>query len=296
MEFLTKHRAWHTEPFCLALLVILAVCMSACADRPAPGASSPRSNEIPYPVLMTDAAERRQAALVAWTKFMHEQGITNAPAPELQAITATIRNLPTSTGTLLYLPKVGDHDPMTEEETRDSLRRFITSIRGLLGAEPQQLSLVQRTDLADGTKKARYEQRPFRYPLRGDYGAVEITFAPDRRVLQVTSTAIPEVEQLQRAGAGIRPRWTAEKVPDLLAGRTFTYTDEAGNKQTFTVAKGEVISVRELVIYPVPRLSDPSTLEFHLAWDIAIGHAPSQQIIYFDAVTDELLAVKQSPK
>jgi hypothetical protein len=246
---------------------------------------------------MTDTADRREAALTAWTKLTNDQGITNAPAPELQPITATIRSLPTLTNPPLYLPKVGEGATLSEEETRESLRRFITSASALLGAEPQQLSLVQRTDLADGTKKARYEQRPFRYPLRNDYGALEITFAPDRRIIQINSTCIPEIEQLQRAGTGIRTRWTSDKVPEQIAGKTFTYVDATtGNQQTLTIAQGEEVTVRELVIYPRPRVNDPLVLEFHLAWEITIGRGANPLTVYLDAVTDEIISVKQFSK
>ncbi|MDQ3817788.1 MAG: hypothetical protein M3362_08865 [Acidobacteriota bacterium] len=269
----------------LCLLSLLFWC--GCANRPNAGA--PKSNEPPYPVLMTETAERREAALAAWTRFTTEQGITNAPRPELQPVTATLRGLPTLTGTPVYLPKVGQGATMTEEDTRESLRRFITSISDLIGAQPQQLSLVQRADLADGTKKARYEQRPFRFPLRGGYGVLEITFAPDRRVLQITSTCIPEIEQLQRAGAGIRAKLNPDQVPAQIAGKTFTYTDAAGNRQTFTVSKGDAVTVRELVVYPTPRAADASVLEFHLAWEITVGPASNQRTIYLDAVTNEII-------
>ena len=294
MERLAKLRAWLNEQLRIVFLLAIAICVSACADRPAPNATGPRPNEVPYPVLMTDTADRREATLAAWTKFTQDQGLANAPAPEFQPVTATIRSLPTfTTGTPLYLPKVGEGATMSEEETRESLRRFITSASALLGAEPQQLSLTQRTDLADGTKKARYEQRPFRYPLRNDYGVLEITFAPDRRIIQISSTCIPEIEQLQRAGTGIRPRWTADKVAEQILGRTFTYWDAAKTQQTLSIAKGEEITVRELVVYPIPRASDPSVLEFHLAWEIIVGHQPNPLTIYLDAVTDEIIGVKQ---
>lgn len=294
MERLAKQSMWRVVRLRVAFLIALAICMSACADRPAPNAAGPRTNEVPYPVLMSDNADRREAALAAWTKLTNEQGITNAPAPELQPVTATIHSLPAQTNPPLYLTKVGEAATMSEEETRESLRRFITSASALLGAEPQQLSLVQRTDLADGTKKARYEQRPFRYPLRNDYGVLEITFAPDRRIIQITSTCIPEIEQLQRAGTGIRTRWTSDKVPEQIVGKTFTYVDATtGNQQTLTIAQGEEITVRELVIYPRPRVNDPLVLEFHLAWEITIGHGSNSSTIYMDAVTDEIISVKQ---
>jgi hypothetical protein len=296
MEYLAKQSTWRVVRLRVAFLIAFAIWMSACADRPLPNATGPRPNEVPYPVLMTDTADRREAALTAWTKLMNDQGITNAPVPELQPVTATIRSLPTLTNPPSYLTKVGEGATMSEEETRESLRRFITSASALLGAEPQQLSLVQRTDLADGTKKARYEQRPFRYPLRNDYGLLEITFAPDRRIIQITSTCIPEIEQLQRAGTGIRPRWTSDKVPEQVVGHTFTYVDPTGNQQTLTIAQGEEITVHELVVYPRPRLNDPAVLEFHLAWEITVGHQPNPPTIYLDAVTDEIISVKQFSK
>jgi hypothetical protein len=240
---------------------------------------------------MAETNERREAVLTAWTKFTSEQGITNAPQPELQPVTATIRSLPTLTGAQLHLPKVGDAVPMNEENTRESLRRFITSVSPLLGAQQHQLSLVQRVDAADGTQRALYEQRPFRFPIRGGYGKLEITFAPDRRVLQINSTCIPEIETLQRAGAGTRPKWDAEKVVTQTLGRTLTYRDRDGNSQTLVIAKDDELIARELVIYPVPRLSDQSILEFHLAWEMILKRAPGSLSIYLDAVTDEIITV-----
>jgi hypothetical protein len=274
-----------------ALLCLLGFVLNGCAATPPPNAAGPRPNEPPYPILLSETTERREAALTAWAKFTTEQGITNAPAPELQPVTATIRSLPSFSGTPLYLPKVGDTLPMNEENTRESLRRFIVSASPIIGATSPQLSLVQRVDAADGTQRALYEQRPFRYPLRNGYGKLEITFTPDRRVLQINSTCITDVEQLQRAGAGTRPRWDAEKVSAQITDRTFTYKDANGNSHTLTVAKGEELIVRELVIYPIPRAIDSSLLEFHLAWEITVKRASGSLNIYLDAVTDELLAI-----
>ncbi len=282
----------HRRAALCALLALLSC--AACATTPAPDATGPRPNEPPYPVLMVETPNRRAGALQAWAKFTTEQGIADAPAPELQPVTATIRALPA--GAALHLPKVGDAVPMSEENARESLRRFINSVALLLGAQPTHLSLIQRVDAADGTQRAIYEQRPFRYPLRGGYGIVEITFAPDRRVLQITSTAIPEIEQLQRAGAGVRPTWPAEKLGAQLAGKTFTYTDAAGGQQTLTINQAEDVVVRELVIYPRPRAADPTVLEFHLAWEITLKSDPSGAAVYLDAVTNELLAVGPRPR
>jgi hypothetical protein len=286
---LAKQRTQPVELLRLAMFVLLALCLSACA--PKPSANAPATNEPPYPVLMTDSTDRRDAALADWAKFTTAQGIKNAPAPDLQPVTATIRSLPSLATTPLFLPKVGTGATMTEDETRESLRRFITSVNSLLGVDQRLLSLIQRTDLADGTKSARYEQLPI-YPLRNGYGVLEITFAPDRRLLQINSTCIPDTEQLRRGFTGIRPKQTADEVPQLISGRAFTYTDASGNKQSITIAASNQVTVQQLVLYPLPRASDPSVLEFHLAWEITVGSSSNPTTIYLDAVADEVIAVK----
>lgn len=288
-------RVKHTEQLRLALCLGLTLWTCACAATPAPDPAGPRPNEPPYPILLVETEERRAATLAAWTTLTHDQGIMDAPAPELQPVTATVRSLP-ALPVPLYLPKVGEGTPMTEEETRESLRRFIGAASELIGAEPRQLSLTLRTDLADGTKKAEYRQRPFqRYALRDGYGRLEISFAPDRRILQLTSTCIPEVDQLQRTGTGVRPVVTADQVPQRLAGQTFSYTDAAGQQQSYTVAANDEITARELVVYPRPRASDPAALEFHLAWEAEVGAGtrPAVLLAYLDAVTGEIIAAGQ---
>lgn len=277
--------------FALALIVAVGACACAAASRP-PDAAGPRSSEPVYATL-TDSAARREVALSAWANLARSQGINNAPQPELQPITATLKSIP-PLNPPLYLPKVGAAPVMTEEETREALRRFITDQVTLIGAEPKQLSLVLRTDLADGTKKAKYEQHPFRYPLRGGYGQLEITFAPDRRVLQLTSTCIPEVEQLQKTLASAAPKLNAEQVAANMTGRQFAYTDAGGNQQTYTVVKGDEVNVRELVIYPLQRANDPTALELHLAWEVFIGSGPTARVIYLDALASKIIAANTS--
>lgn len=279
----------------LALILSLVACASwACgAAANPPNAGAPNPNAPPYPVLLTDEpGDRRQAAMAAWAKLMHEQGVVNAQEPLLHPVTATIAGLP-QLPSPIYLPKVGEGLPMTEEETREALRRFINSNSELLGIDPPQLSLIQRTDAADGTKRALYLQRPFlRYNFRNGFGVVEITFAPDRRILNVTSTAIPEIDRLRVAGAGIAPRaelQTPENVIKSLAGKPITYTDAAGRASTFTLTSQNQITPRQFVIFPRLREDAPPALEFHLAWEVAVDGAPVRTI-YLDALTGELLS------
>lgn len=280
----------------LALLTALLSLACACAASPPPNAAGPNPNAPPYPVLLIDEdGARRQAALSAWSALMHEQGITNAGEPELRPVTATVAGLPQLPAPL-YLPKVGESLPMNEEETREALRRFVNGNRELLGVDPQLLSLVQRVDAADGTKRARYEQRAFRYPFRNGFGVVEITFMPDRRILNITSTAIPDIdrlrERLRTSGTGITPRpelATPELVVKSMMGRTITYTDTNGRPATFTVTAQNRVTPRQFVAYPLFRESSPPALEMHLAWEIVIEGAPVRTI-YLDAITNEIIA------
>jgi hypothetical protein len=283
----------------LWLCAALALGFTACAATPPPSATGPRPDAPPYPVALTENDERRQATLAAWEKLTGEQGISPAPAPELQPVTAVIRSLP-ALPTPLYLPKVGENGNSNstsqskqkwEDATTESLRRFINSNARLFGAEPQQLSLVLLTDAADGTKKAKYQQRPFnRYQLRNGFGELEITFTDDRRILQLTSTCIPDIDQLRTAGAGTRPRYTPDELAQRLTGRTFAYTDAAGNPQSHTIQTGEAVIIRQLVIYPILRPEPAPALEFHLAWEVFPARLPNQAV-YLDAVTDEIIGV-----
>jgi hypothetical protein len=278
----------------LTFIISLAAFACACGaavNPPNPGAPNP--NSPPYPILLTDeSGDRRQVALAAWARLMHEQGVVSAQEPLLHPVTATIAGLP-QLPSPLYLPKVGEGLPMTEEETREALRRFINSNSELLGIEPPQLSLIQRTDAADGTKRALYLQRPpFRYNFRNGFGVVEISFAPDRRILNVTSTAIPEIDRLRAAGAGIAARaelQTPEQVIKNLTGRTISYTDAAGRAATLTLTAQNRITPRQFVIYPRLREDAPPALEFHLAWEISVDGAPIRTI-YLDALTGEFLS------
>ena len=48
---------------------------------------------------------------------------------------------------------------MNEEETRESLRRFIRDWQELIGSDPAKLSLIERTDQPDGSKLAFVSHR-----------------------------------------------------------------------------------------------------------------------------------------
>lgn len=294
-----------TDMLRLIVSLALACACGACAAASRnPETGTPRTE----PTFVTFAADkdRRERALATWATLAHDAGVSvPPPAPELQPVTATVRAIPQQAVGRLRLPLVeikgtGKNAQATKENTdeatRESLRRFITSARELLGVALDQLSLVEIRD--EGTARvAVYEQRPFRRPLRNGYGRVEIRFAPDRSVLAISSTAIPDAggtNGLGRAIGQLRPREKpADQIPALVKGRSFTYTNAAGAQQTYTVAANDTVSVRELVIYPVARGSDDAgTLDLHVAWETAVGSA-GDVLVYVDAVTGEIIAATQ---
>ena len=267
----------------LALLLFTVLC-SGCAPLQPPGADAPRGEDV-YPFVITEDPERRQVALAAASQLF-QPAATEPPA--LQTVTATIRSLPP--GFNLYLPKLGTEAVMTEEETRESLRRFLREWSGLIGADPTRLSLVERVDAPDGSKIANYEQRPFRYPIRGPYGKVHIRFATDRRVLSLSSTSIPDAERLQPAIAAMSPKLTAEDAVARIR-KDVTYQTETGTQSTLQVPTANEANARDLVLYVLSSPTNTNALEFHLAWEVQVGGAGARKV-YVDAITGDVVAVE----
>jgi hypothetical protein len=283
----------------LCALALACVCGACAAASRNPETGRPRAEELPYVTLALDK-DRRERALGAWATLAHEAGLAvPPPAPELQPITSTVRAIPPEAVSRLRLPLVEikdagkkDAQPTKEnrdEATRESLRRFITTARDLLGVSLDELSLVEIRDEATA-RVAVYQQRPFRRPLRNGYGRVEIRFAPDRSVLAISSTAIPSSDALRRAFGQLLPRvQTEDKVSAQIKGRTFTYTNGAGAPQTYTVAANDTVNVLDRVIYPVAHAGDSDALDLHVAWESSISGL-SDVLVYVDAVTGEIIA------
>lgn len=274
----------------LALFIITLV-TGACAALQPPNAGGPGPSGPPYPVILTEQSQRREAAVLAFNRIAQRSGPVNLTEGYLQPVTATIKSLPADPGTPLYLPKVGSNAEMDEEEAREALRRFINEWRVLIGANPSQLSLIERVDRPDRTKIALYEQRAFRYPLRGDFGKLQIHFTASRRLLNLASSCIPDAERLQLALAGITPRLTAEDAIKHVRDRGVKYIDSFGNQQTFNVSGSNEINSRELVTYVLPSRLGADSLEIHIAWEVTVSNAPFKAV-YADALNDEIIAVR----
>jgi hypothetical protein len=280
-----RRRITSDLPLRLHLLLVFALATGACSAIQPPETGGPRANQPVYPVVLSEDSPRREASLAAARQILAQEGAQTVEV-KLQPVTATIQSLPANQSVPLYLPKVGANPEMSEEETRESLRRFIESWQSLIGAEPSQLSLTEWQDQPNTTKLAAYEQRPFRYPLRGDYGKLQIQFAADRRVLNVSSTCIPNAERVQNSLASITPVVKPEDAVKYVQENEITFTDSGGRQQTIRLAADTKVDPGELVYYVLP--SAPDTIEFHLAWAVAVSNGPVKTV-YLDAVISKVI-------
>jgi hypothetical protein len=189
----------------------------------------------------------------------------------------------------MYLPKVGSQTAPTEEDTRESLRRFIVEWQTLIGAEPNQLSLVERTDERWGVKVARYEQRPFRYPLRGGFGTLVIRFRSNGQLVGLSSNCIPNADRLQPALNALTPTVTAEQAVNHVRAQGITVLNAGNPQQVIPLPANAKIEARQLVVYAQPAKDPPSGLEIRLAWEIEVTNSPVSKF-YIDALSDEIIA------
>jgi hypothetical protein len=269
------------------LLLTLVLALGGCATMNPPSATGPR-NEPAYPIFFSKDDVREEAGRVALRRLSQRLGNFRPANAKLQPITGTIAGLPVTT-TPLYLPKLGVEPVMNEEETRESLRRFIRDWQELIGSDPAKLSLVDRVDNPNGLKIAGYEQRVFRYPIRGHYGKLQIGFTSDRRIQNVSSTCIPDAERLQLAMAGAIPKLKPEEAIAVVRENEIPYTDTNGANLMLRVPASVTLTPRELVIYIVPSKTRPDTLEFHVCWEIELSGAPVK-FVYVDALNGAIVA------
>jgi hypothetical protein len=271
----------------IKLFVVLgiALVLGACSALPSDVVGS-RSNEAPYPIVLPEEQARIADTLSVWRRLAQSSSIPETAQLKLNPYTATIASLPANT--TLFLPKVGEAQTMSEEETRESLRRFIRDWQGLIGADPSQLSLVERTDLPDKTKLAIYAQRPFRYPLRGRYGSLRIGFTEGRRVLEFSSTCIPNADRFQAAIASLSPHLSWEEAGARVLNVQVSFTTGSGQKSTYQLSATNRPQVRELVIFSQDPVATGEPLELRLAWEVAVSNAPFK-FVYVDAVKGDII-------
>jgi hypothetical protein len=280
---------------CYGFVLILfasALSLSGCAALQPPSASGPRGIDSLYPVLFIEDEHGKEATVAALNRLAQLSAKSNGGATaELQTVTGTILSLSAKTSGSLVLPKVGAEANMNEEEIRESLRRFIKEWQELIGSDPAKLSLVERTDQPDGSKVAIYQQRPFRYPIRGNFGKLEINFTSDRRVLNLRSTCIPDADRIQNALSALNVRPRADDTLRQLRAKGMTYLDAQGTERSFAVPTSSEMTARQMTIYVLPAKTRPEALEFHLAWEIEFTNAPFK-VAYVDALNGEVVATE----
>jgi hypothetical protein len=271
------------------LAVIAVATMAACAAFQPTDANGPAANRPQYPIALSDVGARLEQASVTWYQLSQRYGLPGKTEANLHPYTATLESLPANLPAPMYLPKVGSPTAPTEEETRESLRRFIVEWQTLIGADPNQLSLVERTDEPSGVKVARYEQRPFRYPLRGGFGTLVIRFRSNGQLVGFSSNCIPNADRLQPALNALTPTITAEQAVNHVKTQPVTAVNAAGQQQSVTLPANATVEARQLVVYAQPSKVPPSGLEIRLAWEIDVTNAPISKV-YLDALSDEIIA------
>ena len=279
-----------TDKRLIALVIIsIVLATGACAALQPIDANGPRANTPAYPVSLADPAARLEEASVAWYQVSQHYGATGKTEANLNPYTGTLQGLPANT-TAIVLPKIGTEAVQTEEQIRESLRRFIVEWRQLIGAEPEQLSLVERTDEPSGVKLARYEQRPFRYPLRGEFGQLLIRFRADRQVVALSSTCIPNADRVQAALNAQTPNINAEQAVEHVRSQSSIAFDPSGRQQTLTIPSNAALTARQLVVYARPSPDQSKGLQLHLAWEVEVTNGP-MKMVYLDAISDQVIAV-----
>lgn len=273
----------------LTLAAVALVTASACAAFQPTDANGPAANRPQYPIALSDVGPRLQEASVAWYQLSQRYGLPGKTEANLHPYTATLESLPANLPGPIHLPKVGSQTNPTEGDIRESLRRFIVEWQTLIGAEPDELSLVERIDEPSGVKIARYEQRPFRYPLRGGFGNLVIRFRSDWQLVGFSSNCIPNADRLQGTLSGLAPKITGEQAVNHIKTQPVTFLNAAGQQQTISVPANATVEARQLVVYARPAKDPPSGLEIRLAWEIDVTNGPVKQV-YLDAISNEIIA------
>lgn len=268
------------KTFAQMLAFAMLFILSACAAFQPADPNGPRSNAPPYPIGLSDVGTRLEEASLAWYQLSQRYGVAGKTEANLHPYTGTLESLPANLPTSIHLPKVGDPANPTEEDLREALRRFIVEWQRLIGAEPDELSLVERIDEPSGIKVARYEQRPFRYPLRGGFGNLAIRFRGDGQIVGLSSNCIPNADRIQQSFANLTPQVTREQAIEQVRSRQ-------------NLAATAVVEPQQLVVYALPAKAQEGTpasgLEMRLAWEINVTNGPVTKV-YLDAISNEIIA------
>jgi len=257
-------------------VLVLAIAFTGCAAFQPTNVNGPTANLPPYPIGQSEMGNRLEEASQAWYQLSQHSGLPDKTEAHLNPYTATLESLPANLPAPIYLPKVGSQTNPTEEQMRESLRRFIVEWQRLIGADPNQLSLVERTDEPSGVKLARYEQRAFRYPLRGGFGNLTIRFRSDWQLVSFSSNCIPNADRIQATLNTLTPKVTSEQAVNHI-------------KTQPSLPANATVEARQLVVYALPSKDPSNGLQIRLAWELEVTGGPVTRV-YLDAISDEIIA------
>ncbi len=271
----------------LLRIIFYGLLLSACTAPGQVAVNRPQGKPTTYPPVIEDSAERQQAVLEAWKNLLSDSGLPSAPL-DLEPVLNTPRSVPLDLAGRILVSKKGKASG--EIELKDALRGFIERNRGLLSGSPKdsQLTLqnLSLTSFAnDGNfYRAVYRQVTYPFPIADGYGELRLTVSKSGMLLQWNSRIIPTVDL--PAKAEIKPDEIAEK----LLNCEFTYTNIAGQRQSFRATKRDEIVVRDLVVYP--RL-EGNKISIHLAYPVEVGSGTTWTV-YYDSIDGRELGVKQN--
>ena len=286
-QIMRLKQAYRVARLCLMFAGLL--CATACSTLQPPDPNGPRPNTPPYPVVALEESNSLEDARLAWRQLAQRYALPTTSDVVLDPFTATVKALPLDHSAPIFLPKVGAGATPTEEESRESLRRFIDEWRSLIGADPAQLSLIEHRDESANVQLARYEQRPFKYALRGDYGKLVIRFnKTNRQVIELSSSCLRNTDRLQAAISNLTPKVTPEDAVSHIKGKSLSVTGTG--QQTFSIGANDAAEAKQLVIYAMPSGSNPNVLELRLAYEIETPNSAVKKV-YLDAMSDEVIAV-----
>jgi|SRR5262245_14748987 len=266
-------------------IILCGLLLAACAAPGQGTANTPQAQQ--YPPVIVDSDARQKAAQDAWKSFLEQYGISGVVI-ELEPVLNTPRSLPLETRDRINLSKRSA--PFGEIVAKEVLRGFIESHPGLLSGDPKtaslnlkDLSLVSFT-VDQNFYQATYKQVSYPFPVAQDYGELLLAMSKNGTLHQCRSTLIPTLELPREAEVNV------EELKSRLLNREFTYTNIAGQKQSYRITKREEIVVKDLLVYP---RRESGKISIHLAYPVEAGSG-MLWTVYFDAIKGQELGVKQN--
>jgi len=273
--------AWIVSSVAVSTLWLLA-----CAAPGQVGVRTPQAGGSGYPPMIEITPAQQQEAETAWRALLTEQQLPEAKF-DAEPVLNTPRALPLNlAGRIKLSERAG---PLDELAAKEALRRFIEKHAVLLSGGRRETA-INLKDLSLTTfsnegamYRAVYEQRSFPYPIAGGFGELMLVISKSGTLLQWNSRLLPNLELPASTSLN-----TAE-LPQRFVGRTFTYSNIAGQPQTYRVASANEAVVKSLVVYP--KITG-NRLTLHIAYPVEVGRGTTWTV-YLDAVTGEELGVRQ---